>query len=173
MPERFEARLLSANQVDQAFPVVQSAIAGITMEDWRRFAGTIVSAERCASGIMTAQSRNYIHGLFRYEACPSLRHGKQLMVDTFIVLDLFNPSGAAAALLGALDDLADDLGCEAIHTTVPNSLRQASDYRRWLLGHFQECGHHEDSVTLCKHISEWGVRRAASVDIPILERSHG
>ena len=172
MPERFEARLLSQEQVDQAFPIVQSAIAGITMEGWRRFARVIVSADRCASGIMTAQCRNYIHGLFSYRASPSLRHGTQLLVENFIVLDLFNPSGAAAALLGAMDELADDLGCEAIHTTVPNSLSQASDYRRWLVGHFQECGHHEDSVTLCKHIAEWGVGNTTNTNIRILERSH-
>ena len=172
MPERFEARLLSEEQVDQAFPIVQSAIAGITMESWRRFAGATVSADRRASGIMTAQCRSYIHGLFSYRVAPSLRHRRQLLVENFIVLDLFNPSGAAAALIGAMDELADDLGCDSIRTTVPNSLRQASDYRRWLLGHFQECGHHEDSMMLCKHIAEWAVGNTANTNIRILERSH-
>ena len=172
MPERFEARLLSEEQVDQAFPIVQSAIAGITMEAWRRFAQAMVSADRCVSGVMTAQSRGYIHGLFSYRACPSLRHQTQLLVENFIVLDLFNPSGAASALLGAMDELADDVGCEAILTTVPNSIRRASDYRRWLVGHFQECGHHEDSVMLCKHIAEWGIRDTANTNVRILERSH-
>lgn len=173
MPERFEARLLSHEQVDQAFPIVQSAIAGITMDGWRRFAGALVSADRCVSGVMTAQCRNYIHGLFSYRALPSLRHRTQLVVENFIVLDLFNPSGAASALLGAMDELADNLNCEAIHTTVPNSLREASDYRRWLVGLFQESGHHEDSVSLCKHIAEWAVGgRTTETNIRILERSH-
>ena len=101
-----------------------------------------------------------------------MRHRRQLLVENFIVLDLFNPSGAAAALIGAMDELADDLGCDSIRTTVPNSLRQASDYRRWLLGHFQECGHHEDSMMLCKHIAEWAVGNTANTNIRILERSH-
>ena len=171
MPERFETRLLSQEQVDQAFPIVQSAIAGVTMEGWRRFAEAMLSADRCVSGIMTAQSRNYIHGLFSYRGSASLRYGTELVVDNFVVLDLFNPSGAAAALLGAMDDLACDLGCQALHTTVPNSLRQASDYRRWLVGHFQDCGHHEDSVSLCKHMTEWAVGSSADINIRLLERS--
>ena len=72
---------------------------------------------------MTVQNaRGYIHGLFSYTVEEHLRHGGFLAVENFIVLDLFDMAGAADELLNAMDRVADDLGCSAIHTTCPTTI---------------------------------------------------
>ena len=43
-----------------------------------------------------------------------------LAVENFIVLDLFDMAGAADELLNAMDRVADDLGCSAIHANLPD-----------------------------------------------------
>lgn len=154
MSDRFTPKPLSDRQIDQAFPLIQSILPGIRVEDWRHYAGRLISPSDRRTGIMTVQNRGYIYGLFSYRVDASLQHGSMLMVENFIVLDLFNPSGAAAALLEAMDALADDLGCSAIHTTLPNSEQFTPNYRRWLLSQFRTMGHMVESQTLCKRVAE-------------------
>lgn len=153
MSDRFTPKPLSDRQIDQAFPLVQSILPGIRVEDWRHYASKLISPSDRLTGIMTVQNRGYIYGLFSYRVENNLQHGCMLMVENFIVLELFNPGGAASALLEAMDSLADELGCSAIHTTLPNSEQFTPNYRRWLLGQFRSMGHLVESQTLCKRVT--------------------
>ncbi len=154
MPDLLTPLQLGPKQIDQAFPIVQSLMPGLSVEDWRYFAARITEYRDDLAGIMTVQSQGYIHGLFSYKAEPHLAHGRVLMVDNFIVLDLFNPAAVAEALLRAMDELALRLDCKATHTMLPDGPHAMADYRHWLLGRFRTQGHQMESVALCKRLGQ-------------------
>jgi hypothetical protein len=169
MHDTYVAKPLIRRQIDQAFPVVQTIAPDLDVERWRDFAAAVLSVQELESedgltgrmeaialrprGIMTVQNeRGYIHGLFSYMVEEHLRHGRVLAVENFIVLDLFDMAGAADELLNAMDRVAEDLGCTAIHTNLPDDYSSLPDYCNWLLTCFREAGHEVETLRLCKQM---------------------
>jgi hypothetical protein len=168
MHDTYVAKPLIRRQIDQAFPVVQTIAPDLDVERWRDFAAAVLAVQELefdvgssartdtpphARGIMTVQNaRGYIHGLFSYMVEEHLRHGRVLAVENFIVLDLFDMAGAADALLSAMDRMADDLGCAAIHTSLPDDYSSLPDYCNWLLTSFRDAGHEVETLRLCKQM---------------------
>lgn len=102
---------------------------------------------------MTVQNaQGYIHGLFSYTVEEHLRHGRVLTVENFIVLDLFDMAGAADELLNAMDDVAETLGCAAIHTNLPDDYSSLPDYCNWVLSCFRDAGHAVGTLRLSKRM---------------------
>jgi hypothetical protein len=168
MHDTYVAKPLIRRQIDQAFPVVQTIAPDLDVERWRDFAAAVLAVQELefdvgssartdtpphARGIMTVQNaRGYIHGLFSYTVEEHLRHGRVLAVENFIVLDLFDMAGAADELLNAMDQVADDLSCTAIHTNLPDDYSSLPDYCNWLLTCFREAGHAVETLRLCKQM---------------------
>jgi hypothetical protein len=170
MHDTYVAKPLTCRQIDQAFPVVQTIAPDLDVERWRDFAAAVLSVQELEfdeesagrmeaaaalrpRGIMTVQNaRGYIHGLFSYTVEEHLRHGRVLAVENFIVLDLFDMAGAADELLSAMDRTAEDLGCTAIHTNLPDDYSSLPDYCNWLLACFREAGHEVETLRLCKQM---------------------
>jgi len=160
MDDGFIAKPLQKRQIDQAFPVVRAILPELAVERWRAFAAALLDRAQGApaasvspAGIMTVQNeRGYIHGLFSYSAHEHLHHGRILTVENFVVLDLFNLSGAAAELLRAMDTVARGLGCSAIHTNLPDSFSNLPDYCGTVLSYFRDQGHAVETLRLCKSL---------------------
>ncbi|HYG90520.1 MAG TPA: hypothetical protein VD978_30170 [Azospirillum sp.] len=158
MDDGFIAKPLGKRQVDQAFPVVRAILPNLALDRWRAFAAARLDRTQGASGpaviragIMTVQNeRGYIHGLFSYSADDHLHHGCVLTVENFIVHDLFNLPDVAATLLRAMDTIARDLGCSAIHTNLPETYAMLSDYCNSVLASFRAEGHTVETLRLCK-----------------------
>lgn len=167
MDDCYVAKPLASRQIDQAYPVVRAFAPDVGVERWRAFANAMLadSARRRAgrrggtgeedtvalAGIMTVQSkRGYIHGLFSYGVDEHLRHGRILQVENFVVLDLFDPAAAAAVLLRAMDQLARGFSCGAIHTNLPDRMRDGGDLPSSILNYFRTEGHAVDTLRLCK-----------------------
>lgn len=158
MDDGFIAKPLGKRQIDQAFPVVRAIHPDLGVERWRAFAAAMLDQTQGAAGprmprrgIMTVQNeRGYIHGLFSYATEENLHHGRILAVDNFIVHDLFNLPGAAAALLRAMDGIARGLGCTAIHTNLPQAYSTSVNYCNPVLNCFREEGHALETLRLCK-----------------------
>ncbi len=107
-----------------------------------------------ANGIMTVQSsRGYIHGLFSYAIEQQLKHGAVLTVDNFIVVDMFDPESAALVLLRAMERLAHDLACDAIHTHVPNTGIASTGLSGKLASYFHNDGHIHEAQRFCKRLT--------------------
>lgn len=164
MDESFIAKPLGRRQIDQAYPLIGAIAPALGVERWRAFAAAMIGEGAASApggampcGIMTVQNANgYIHGLFSYNVEQDLRHGRALVVDNFVVLDLFDLPGAAEVLLHAMDGLARDLGCTAIHTnlpepyaTLPTEAPPAGVGRR-VLDCFRGEGHRAETMRLCK-----------------------
>ena len=62
----------------------------------------------------------------------------------------YSVGGLEDALLGAMDRIADDLGCAAIHTNLPDDYSSLPEYCNWLLNSFREAGHAVETLRLCK-----------------------
>ncbi|HEY0833176.1 MAG TPA: hypothetical protein VGE72_04620 [Azospirillum sp.] len=154
MDEGFTAKPLGLRQIDQAYPLVRTIAPDLEVERWRGFATALTGLSRASGapgGIMTAQNeRGYIHGLFSYSVRADLHYGQVLAVDNFIVLDLFNPAGAASVLLKAMEDVARAHHCAAIHTALPERCAGPPDERHSMLGFFRDGGHKVVSPRLCK-----------------------
>ncbi len=150
MPDLFTAKLLDRPQIDQAYPVVQSVLPNLRVEDWRQQADKLIDAPDAQSGIMTVQHRDYIHGLFCFRTERGLQHARVLIAETFIVLDLFNAAAAVRALIAAMDRLAEELGCDAIQASLPAGEICTPDYRRWVLEQLGQLDQRVHSVILLK-----------------------
>jgi hypothetical protein len=150
MPEAFTARRLGPEQVDQAYPILQSVMPELELADWRAYAGAIIGLPEDQGGIVAIHGQGYIHGLFSYGVRPQLACRKVLIVETIIVVDLVNTAAVAAALLKAVDGIAARLGTEAIHALVPSGQAQTSDYAEWLSGRFRAAGYRAEAAALCK-----------------------
>lgn len=144
MPETPSAIPLGPEGIDQAYPIVQTQLPVLTLQEWRHYAHGLVVAANPARGVMTAQHGGYIRGLFCHWMDRSLLHGDLLVVDNFAVMDLFGPVGAAQTLIEAMEAMAERHRCRAIHTLMP-------DHRPTPLhGQMQARGHQLTKVILCK-----------------------
>lgn len=156
MADMLTLRHLGPAQIDQAYPIVQSVCPDLDVEAWRRFAKSIGEHAGDQAGILTVQYQGYIHGLFSYCVEPHLVHMRALLVDNFMVVDLFNPGAVAEALLRAMDDLARRLGCRAVHTFLPDRSRRPEGHPPWLVERFRNHGHRVESIAFCKRLPEGG-----------------
>ena len=147
MPDMPSAIPLGLDGIDQAYPIVHTLLPALAMDDWRRYAHTLIAEPDPVRGVMTAQHGGYIRGLFCHWPDRSLQHGDMLIVDNFTVMDLFNPEGATRALVQAMEAMAAQHGCGAIHTLLSEARPDA------LHGHLEEQGHRVIKVVLCKPLA--------------------
>lgn len=137
---------LDQRQINQAYPIVQTLLPTLSLDEWRRYALRLIRSRSPAKGVMTAQYAGYIRGLFCHWPHQNLCHGEMLIVDNFAVMDMFDPEAAARVLIRAMEDLATGLNCRAIHTLL-------SGHRPTPLhGQFHAQGHWPSKVVLCKSL---------------------
>ena len=156
---RLEIKFLQhKEEIQQAYPLVQSIAPDLTLESWLAFASDIDRPQPAGfgpGGIVAAQSgRGYIHGLFSYLVEPNLRYGRILNVDNFVAFDLIDRWKVAPKLLSAMDEQANHHGCKAIYVRLPDRLMRGPVGRQALLAKFQKYGHDLRSVGLCKEIAD-------------------
>jgi hypothetical protein len=154
MSYRFHIAALTKDQITQAYPVVQAALPGITLEQWRAFAAAPSTGRGLpnACGIITLQDRRgYIRGLFSYSVECDLTHGRVLFADNVVVLGLGNRNAGMSMLLQAMESVARRHGCAAIKTHLREGVNGVAD-RRAIVGRFRDEGHSIEGLTLCKPV---------------------
>ncbi len=151
---------LTIERIDQAFPLVQTSLPHILLDDWRGFARDKIRAG--ASGSEGIQSviaeQNYIAGLSIYRIETVLFHGPALIADHFMALDLFDRPAVAHALAEFLEDLGRQRGCTALHTNIPESGVRWQGSDDCLASILRERGHTVESLLLCKTLGNAPVR---------------
>lgn len=123
MPRNVTAYHLAREQIDQAYPVVQAMRTDLSLDQWKSFARAMVGEAPAMidHGIILAKgAQDYIQGMFSYVIAPDLRHGRSLLADNFIALDMRTASVVASVLIRAMCDLARERGCATIHAIVPD-----------------------------------------------------
>ncbi len=145
-----ETRPLTPERVAQAFPLVQIAFPALSLEDWRDFAAPPARAQgQVDGGIITVVSdQGYIVGLCCYRVAQDFQHGAVLMADPFLALDLLDLKAVARALADAIESLARERRCTAIHTSLPETEVKGAD--AWLVRILRSRGHRVESLRMCK-----------------------
>ncbi len=147
---KLKTRPLAPDGIAQAFPLIQMAFPEVTLEEWRDFASPMIRAKgRPVSGIITVISeQDYIVGLCCYRVEHELQHGPTLMADHFLAFDLFDRQSVFHALAAALESLARERLCTAVHT---NLLATGPKSREgWLVRLLCSRGHRIESLRMCK-----------------------
>ena len=149
---RLEVRSLIGQAIAQAYPLLQLTLPDLTLEEWTRFAGHhLAGSETAEGGILTVvDERGFILGLLDYTLDRELSHGRTLMVKTFVALDFLDTSrkDVATVLILAMEKLADQRGCSAIHTLVHQS--DTEPRQAWIMDLLQIHGHKPKRVNLSK-----------------------
>jgi hypothetical protein len=123
MPQNVTASHLANEQIELAYPHIQAMRTDLSLDQWAGFARAMVDeAPRALDcGIITARGeQDYIQGLFSYVIAPDLHHGRSLLADNFIALDMRTNSVVASVLIRAMCGLARESGCATIHAIVPD-----------------------------------------------------
>lgn len=132
----YEARPLAPAQIPQAYPLVALFDAGLTPDQWSRYAAVLVKGSNGSGGlngasresILTVQNeRGYIFGLSSYWIRPDLWREKVLEIENFAVADIIRGRKVALVLLEALERTAraHDCNCLSIKLIDPR-------IRHWL-----------------------------------------
>lgn len=153
---QLKTRPLNAERVIQAFPLIQTALPGVTLAAWCDFAAALMSGGDAREGgiLAVTDERDTIFGLCSYRLVPDLVHGRLLDAGHFLALDLFDRRPAAEALAAAIEALARERGCTAVHTHLPhrNSNDAPTEPGRGLSGLLAARGHRVESLGLCKRL---------------------
>ena len=149
---KLETRRLTPDRVAQVFPLIQAALREVTLEDWRAFAAPLVAPEaQPDAGIITVVSeQGYIAGLCSYRIEHLLEHGTALNAEHFLALDLFDQETVVHALAEAIESLARERHCAAVHTNLPETGGKKNAESGWMLRLLNGRGHRIEGRRLCK-----------------------
>jgi hypothetical protein len=73
------------------------------------------------------------------------------MADPFLALDLLDLKAVASALAGAIESLAREWHCTAIHTSLPATAAKGAE--NWLVRILRSRGHRIESLSMCKPLT--------------------
>jgi hypothetical protein len=156
-------RPLSAARVIQAFPLIQTALPEVTLAAWRDFAATLMStrnAQGNAQGdvqeggiLAVTNEHDYIAGLCSYRVVPDLVHGRLLDASSFLAFGLLDRRPVAEALAVAVEALARERGCTAVHTHLPHRNDAPPGPATGLSELFAARGYRIESWDLCKRLA--------------------
>lgn len=156
---KLNVSVLSPEEVDRAYPLVQAMLPTASIEDWRRFAESRLSEEADdRTGILcVCNEQNYIVGIGTYMLAEDLLNGPVLFADHICALDVTDQPSVARALLRGIERVAEQHGCSAVHTTLTQTGTIHAD--GWISNILHERGHCVKGLQMCKLIPQAGSRR--------------
>jgi hypothetical protein len=157
LPDPLAPRLLDRNTIDQAYPLVRSIAAGITLDRWGRFARPLVMSRSAnwPRGLMTIQNAaGYILGLFGFEVRDDLQDSRTLTIENIVIANIPGRDSIWAAILSTAENLAKMHGCRTIRAGLSDELDPSDSDRAWLVGSFESAGYSLEGVRACKRIED-------------------
>jgi hypothetical protein len=145
-----KVQTLGPEHIAQAYPLVQAVLPEVPLDAWTVFARALMRHRgRPSSGLLGVVSeQGYLTGLSSYRVASDLLHGRTLTADHFVAIDLFDRRAVVHALADAIEAMAREQQCRAVHTTLPevSGLSGPASTMSTLAGR----GHQVESVCLCK-----------------------
>jgi len=124
MKSEYRVRHLSAADIARAYPLIQAAYAGLSAQDWMRFAELQVQGPQrrpSRTGIIAVENASgYMHGLFTFTIVEDGLVGRALTCDHFVVLDLLSVGRPFAVLIEAAQDLGRGADCDQVQLCIPS-----------------------------------------------------
>jgi hypothetical protein len=132
MRRSLDATVLTLDDVEPAFALVQALHPSLSLETWRKFAGPLIaprpSAERGLIGVRN--EADYLCGLFVYRVEADLSYGRAFVVDVVAALDVVDAGAVIGAILEAAQAMADRLRCRIVRIRVASSQTALAAYLR-------------------------------------------
>ncbi len=149
---KLNVSLLDPKDVDRAYPLVQAILPDASIDAWRGFAQARISEETAdKTGILSVRNeQDCIVGIGAYMLAQDLLSGPILFADYVCALDITDQSSVARALLRAIERVAEQQGCSAIHTTLTQT--EVMEAGGWISNILHERGHCVKGLQMCKLI---------------------
>lgn len=158
MSQSYVVKPLGEGKVLQAYPLVQTAVPHLTLEQWLDYAKLVCEAEPSASpasGVMSAQNCDgYIYGIYCHEVTTDIQHGRILKVSNLITANLYDAAGIMDRMIDSMLEIARDRGCAAVHVDLPGLPRKGPQPVEGLAGMLKGAGYRVESVALCRPLEE-------------------
>lgn len=118
MPE-LSVSQLGLGQVDEALPLALMAAPRLDPDDWHDRASRLIARSGGLIGVYAPDSR--LHGIAAYRPDCSLRLGRTLRVELMVSFELSRRAPVRTALVGALELIAEAMGCETLSIEMDHS----------------------------------------------------
>ncbi len=143
-------RTLEEHRFALAHPLARTALPELSLEEWCAFlADHLRQAE---SGLSTVENgRGTMLALAAFCVRPDLQHGRCLLADPVIVMDLVGAGLVARLIDEHLQREARRLGCAALRLQLPMARGLAAEERG--LTAFRCCGLATDALRLSKAVA--------------------
>ncbi len=146
-------RTLDERRFHLAHPLAKTAMPSLTLEEWCHFLSRHLEQE--ASGLVTVEnSREIMLACAAFCVRPDLQHGRCLVVDPLIVMDLVGSKMVAGLLDEHLQWQARRHDCAGMQLQLPLLHGKGSEERG--LSAFRCCGLATDALRLSKAIDVLG-----------------
>tara|TARA_B100000315_G_scaffold35733_1_gene30418 strand:+ start:1164 stop:1667 length:504 start_codon:yes stop_codon:yes gene_type:complete len=130
MPDSIiKSKPLSAEQVSQAYPLIQTFYPGLSLDVWAEYAMALTdnpgaaeagAGDEAGSGIMTAQNtQGHILGLAAYRLLHELRCMPNFEIENFIAPNMPGQKRVVRNLIKTLQALAQEHGSSCMSVRVP------------------------------------------------------
>jgi hypothetical protein len=158
MSKRYVVKPLGEGQVLQAYPLVQTAVPHLTLEQWIGYAEQLCGrwhAAECGSGVMSAQNPDgYIYGIYCHEVENSIKLGRILKVRNLVTANLYDSAGIMDRMIESMGSKARDSRCVAVQVELPESVGMGPRPVDGTVSMLQRAGYRLDSVALCRPVDE-------------------
>ena len=158
MSKRYVVKPLGEGQVLQAYPLVQSAVPHLTLEQWMGYAEELCSGERPGEtgvGVMSAQNPDgYIYGIYCHEVETDIKHGRILKVSNLVTANLYDSAGIMDRMIDSMIDMARDSGCVAVQVDLPQEIANGPQSVESPANMLRGAGYRLASVALCRPVDK-------------------
>ena len=148
-------QLLTEAKVAQVYPLIQLLQPKLSLEAWHRFTVEHLGGGDIGErGILTVEDdRGYICAMLSYAIDPDLSHGRAMLAKDLIAVTPLDKSRRAAisALIQAIEELAREKRCLAVHTRLSHCAPEAQEDA--VCVSLFDRGHAVDHVVLCKTLT--------------------
>jgi len=130
--DRTDLFALTTDQIDLVFPLAREADPQLSLDDWRSFVESRVSAnpsDRQTSGVLLAARNSNIRGLAAYDVSPANGPDEVLKAHHIVIIDRTRERYLATDLLGGLLRIAETAQCSRVCAELPPTSRWL--HTRW------------------------------------------
>ena len=157
MSKRYVVKALGEGQVLQAYPLVQTAVPHLTLEQWLNYAEELCNSRREAggAGVMSAQNPDgYIYGIYCHEIDTDILHGRVLKVSNLVTANLYDSAGILDRMIDSMIDKARDSNCVAVQVDLPEETGRGPQPVEGTAGMLRGAGYRLASVGLCRPVDK-------------------